>query len=110
MNEAKAILKTKEYPGSVSYSLHCECGDRDCSQLFSLDFDNDVLTLSIYGRIQVNSFRTGILKSIFDRYVKALKLIFTGSLFAETEIVVIGKEKIQDMIDQLQAGVDQIII
>lgn len=90
------------------YRYACSCGDPTCD--LSLYFENNkeqYITLNMYKTLTVSDFcyTDNWFVSIFKRISLAIKLLFTGELKAEGELVITSEEDIRSLINGLNEGI-----
>lgn len=107
------VMKAGEFLGKepvVYYKVDCDCGSDDHILSFEIEHDESMLSLITYQKLSWSSYYS--YNNIFGRLwrkIKAIfKLIFLDYIDIEGSIILQGEEHIQNFIDALEEGREQV--
>jgi len=118
----KSLSLEKVYEKSVWYRLSCDCMDDEHNTVIALSLeDNGILELAFYKKMSIDlhyygiSYKNTILERvkgnfdvIVDRIKKSFKLLFTGTLEIQSDVVLYGEEHVDSLIECLYEGKEHI--
>jgi hypothetical protein len=113
----KGILLLNKSKYGIMYKVDCDCGSNECQATISIEYDKELglITLTFYKNLHFNSWIysepgfINYIKKILYRWKTALKIIFTGWLSLESELILIDIDHINNFIEALQEGRDYCI-
>ena len=102
------VMKTNEYGNEIIYRVMCDCGEGEHDVSVSIEYDKDInmLQLAFYKRICWCS-RFGVTKwyeKIWKKLSCSLKMLFTGYIELEEELLIRDKKHIDNFISALIDG------
>jgi hypothetical protein len=103
------VMKMQEFAGNnpiVFYKLDCSCGDDSHILTFTLDYEMNYISLTMYQNIVWSSYygSHSIFYRIKERIVNAFKVLFFGYLEGQATLSLNGEEHIQSFINALEEG------
>lgn len=120
---ATKVLFNHAYQNSIWYSLDCSCGEKEHQSMIEIEYNKkaNLLSLHFYQTLyynkyfgydanksfikQIRQYKNVILKRIKD----SMRLLFTGYLKIETDLLIENSKHINDFIEALQEGRDYLI-
>lgn len=91
---------------TVFYKLDCSCGDDSHILTFTLDYDMNDISLTMYQNIAWSSYygSDNVFYRIKERIVNAFKVLFFGYLEGQATLSLNGEEHVQAFINALKEG------
>jgi len=93
------------------YRYACSCGDPKCDIGLYFDYAGPgYITLNMYKTLTVSDFciDENWFSMVYTRIKLSLKLLFTGELTVEGDLVVTSEEDVKSLIDGLYEGIEHI--
>jgi len=113
----KGVSLSHQFDDYISYNIECDCGSKDCGLTMTIECDTKwgIIELHFYNNARFDYWRysdPGIVnyfKRIIYRWKKAIKLIFTGKISLENDMVLVDIDHINNFIEAMQEGRDYCI-
>ena len=111
------VSRQSNYSDSICYKIDCDCGNSDCGISMWMKYNKECnsIFLSMYQNTKFDSWRysdngfINMIKRIIYKWKQAIRLIFTGEISLEGELVLINLDHINNVIEALQEGRDYCI-
>lgn len=107
------VMKIGDYKGMILYRAACACGSTNHDLTLVLEYDEKVgdITLSIYNDTEWLSDFTSRLnpfQKLWERIKAALRILFTGYLSTQSELIIDSEEQIIELKRALEEGVEKL--
>lgn len=111
------VSRQANFSDSVCYKIDCDCGNSDCAISMWMEYNKECnsIFLHMYQNTKFDSWRysdngfINMIKRIIYKWKQAIRLIFTGEISLEGELVLINLDHINSVIEALQEGRDYCI-
>ena len=103
------VMKTIEGKDYVFYEVACACGSPDHNLILEMVYDKDIkmVSLTMYQKLYRQYWGNVWYKNLYKRIKASLRLLFTGKIETEGELLIKGRGHINDFIKALIEGKDK---
>lgn len=110
---SKNVMKTDEYSGTVMYKFNCGCNDDDHITTIEFDYhkDSNDIDITFYKKMSWDSYWNldNWYERLWSRIKVASKILFTGWIEVDTDVIIKDEEHITSFIEALQEGKNKMI-
>jgi len=105
---SKGVMKTSEWENEVTYRVMCDCGSNDHDASVSMEYDKELNYFSlVFWKNICWCSRWGVdtwYEKLWKRVSCSLKMLFTGYIEVEEELLIRDLDHIDDFITALIDG------
>lgn len=108
---AMNIMKTADFHDSIFYRSSCDCTDSDHDHTIIVEFDDDILTCSIYQQLEWCDYKArekNIVVRVWRRLYWCAKFLFTGYAKVEGHHLFCKEEAMRDYANAILGAVDEL--
>lgn len=109
-----SLMGVWDHSSSVWYNVDCDCNSPEHRCGIEIEFDKEInmISLHFYKTVSFDWWKydvdkiSGRLQNLWNRIKKSCKLLFTGELEMEDELIMMEFDHIESFIEALQEGLE----
>ncbi|MGB2828408.1 MAG: hypothetical protein WBC50_09490 [Dehalococcoidales bacterium] len=105
------VMETGKYDDAIFYRVDCACSSDRCGLHMELSYEKDIneLSLYLYKNLSFRSYNSSRIVSAWLRIKGALKILFTGYIEVNEDLLIEGGEHIDNFIKALEEGREKML-